>query len=762
MAASQRAAVLAANVASHKRKRGNQKRVALWARSSKQQTRQNSEVSLDDDESGSEEEDELAPTLTVNNSELRRNPKRPLRKESLSDSSGRDTSAKSGTDGISALLHDYSSNSGKSDARGYLYSPETKHFAWKLYTLCGQRALDVVSKEFKLPSRQTLESYNPSNFNRSDLRNASLIVPRIRQWFRSIGWLTQDDNPRCILACDALSFKPAVTINGTQIEGLDITDFDMDQALLNSITTNAHEFMNFVEGHWNSVLQSAFVYQIQPLNPKLPTLILFASARPDGKARKGELDLLTDLRDICRREHIIVGAFVTDGDSGYDPAHEIQIQENLKRLRYYDLEESLYYRYRACSDVLHLLKRVRYRMLKSPPMVVGLEVTSPELNLGELKTLFKGFVPNVVFSDDPITKMHDSLPMVLFRFESLLKLDEGGQLAWLAYFFPWVLLNEAMSHQDVSTLCRFEWLEIAFYYLGWCLETYYGEGAPERHGMKQSSSQKEDGSRRYLFDRKLLVHAINTIATLVHEIKIAKGPISLQRISTVPVEKLFGVTRLHAGTHQTLAGIMRTMEINQALKVMYVNEEVRKRHLAYGETVQVKQGEEPFAWPAKELAEAMLLFVRFPLRCFWLPPEAEPARMMTYFLRELIPTFTTTKLPEPERVLSLWQATLGVAVSVRQVMLSAKERTGRAVRVARPKDDIELHIGHLLGMNPTVPILRVIVDQVCEMTGVRFDSTKSLARSKRDEILAWMRAVWNDIRWAVDGFAAGQRRIHMQ
>jgi hypothetical protein len=173
--------------------------------------------------------------------------------------------------------------------------------------------------------------------------------------------------------------------------------------------------------------------------------------------------------------------------------------------------------------------------------------------------------------------------------------------------------------------------------------------------MKQKASKTDDGSRRYLFDRKLLVHAINTIATLTDYIKFAKGPISLQRISTVPVEKLFGVTRLHAGTHQTLAGIMRAMETNQALKMMYVNEKVRKRHLAYGETVEPIKGTEPFAYPARELAEAMLACVKFPFHPFWLVPEAEPMVMMRYFFREIIPSFTNTNMTEPDRVLSLWQ-----------------------------------------------------------------------------------------------------------
>jgi hypothetical protein len=83
--------------------------------------------------------------------------------------------------------------------------------------------------------------------------------------------------------------------------------------------------------------------------------------------------------------------------------------------------------YHVISDILHILKRVRYQMLKQPPMVVGLREDSPELSLGFLIHLIRDDLPAVVFSDQPMTKMHDSLPMVLFRFEILVKLYEAGE-----------------------------------------------------------------------------------------------------------------------------------------------------------------------------------------------------------------------------------------------------------------------------------------------------------------------------------------------
>jgi hypothetical protein len=86
-------------------------------------------------------------------------------------------------------------------------------------------------------------------------------------------------------------------------------------------------------------------------------------------------------------------------------------------------------KYRAISDVSDVLKRARYRMLKAPPMMVGLHTSSPTLELSALKGLFLGDRPRVVFCDDPIPKMHDSWPILLFCFEAVIKLYESGELA---------------------------------------------------------------------------------------------------------------------------------------------------------------------------------------------------------------------------------------------------------------------------------------------------------------------------------------------
>jgi hypothetical protein len=195
--------------------------------------------------------------------------------------------------------------------------------------------------------------------------------------------------------------------------------------------------------------------------------------------------------------------------------------------------------YHQISNVLHLLKRAHYRMLKNPPVVISLGITSPELNLVRLIDLLGEDLPSMVFSDDAITKMHDSLPMVIFRFEVLLKIDEARKLGWVAYLFPRVLLNEVISHKNVLLSDRVGWFNIAYCHIMKCIMTY--QRSPPGSGVKPFGNENNRSTtRRIMFDCKLLMHAANTIAGIVYEITSSQAGISPQWISTVCLEKSSG------------------------------------------------------------------------------------------------------------------------------------------------------------------------------------------------------------------------------
>jgi hypothetical protein len=407
-------------------------------------------------------------------------------------------------DSADVVLRDVISHSTHAPYPGDRYTPETREFAFELLRTCGATALTMVRKHIPLPSRQSLCRKPPERYERSDLTDFDLVIDRVRKWRSGIaGKLsTSTTCPRCILACDALGFKPSVEVTPDGVTGLDVNDFDFNYDLLESLTSSAESFREFVEGNWDKVIESAFVFQIQPLNPNLSPFVVYAQPKVDGKARHEQVELLKSLKVLCGQQRITIGAFATDGDARYDVVHNQQSEHNLREFEK-TFDTPCTRKYRAISDVMHMLKRARYRMLKTPPMAIGLNISDPTLELPALKMLFLGVLPPVVFCDDPITKMHDSLPMLLFRFETLIKVYEAGQLGWLAYFLPWVLINEAMSCKSASTVERLGWFRVAYCYLMNCLVTY--RDRPLGPGMLQVGRASAGlSARRTLFDPKLL------------------------------------------------------------------------------------------------------------------------------------------------------------------------------------------------------------------------------------------------------------------
>jgi hypothetical protein len=274
-----------------------------------------------------------------------------------------------------------------------------------------------------------------------------------------------------------------------QLRFIDVNDFDFDCDLFDSLLASRKGFLDFVKTQWDRVLYAASVFQVQPLDPDLRPFIAFAQPAAVGKAREQHAQLLQDLKIICGRERITIGAFATDPDSGYDPVHETQARWNLELFKKNESEIPSKQHYRAIFGLLHLLKRTRYRALKNPPMVVGLDPDSPELSLGNLVCLLGDGLPAVIFGDASITKMHDSLSMVLFGFEILVKLYEARELAWVAYFLPWVLSNDGMSQKQVDTYDRVRWFQMTYIYLTKIRVTY------ESCGRARDKAVWEEGSR---------------------------------------------------------------------------------------------------------------------------------------------------------------------------------------------------------------------------------------------------------------------------
>jgi hypothetical protein len=172
------------------------------------------------------------------------------------------------------------------------------------------------------------------------------------------------------------------------------------------------------------MLHAAFICQIQPLDPCLTSFVTHAEPALNGKARGVHVKMLQELKGLCGHHRMTIGSFATNGDGGCDHLHEAQSKLNMQMfMESQDVPSTQYDR--PMSDFLYLLKRARYRMVKKIRMVVGLKITTFELPLQTLIELIGNDLPAVVFGDDPVTKMYDSLPMVPFRVAVLQKLSQA-------------------------------------------------------------------------------------------------------------------------------------------------------------------------------------------------------------------------------------------------------------------------------------------------------------------------------------------------
>jgi hypothetical protein len=235
------------------------------------------------------------------------------------------------TTGPDPVIADLILNSRHAGYQGNRYSPKTREFTFELLRTCVTPALASVRKHISLPSRQSLCRKPPEGYERSDLTDLSLITDRIRRWRSSIsGKLSTSTFCPVRFACAALAFKLSIEVTPDRITGLDVCDFDFNSDLLESLPSSSESFQEFVEGHWDKLFGSAFVFHIQPLNLNFPPFVIYAQPAVDGKGRHLQVELLKSVKISFGKQRITIDAFATDGDAGCDVVHNQQSELHVR------------------------------------------------------------------------------------------------------------------------------------------------------------------------------------------------------------------------------------------------------------------------------------------------------------------------------------------------------------------------------------------------------------------------------------------------
>ena len=184
------------------------------------------------------------------------------------------------------------------------------------------------------------------------------------------------------------------------------------------------------------------------------------------------------------------------------------------------------------SDPLHVLKRGRYRFVSH--QLVKLNKSDIPINIQNIEEITN--LPHIVFESKKITKMHDFLPLRLFDIEIFNILEYAQIYNACAYFIPFTLMIEALSGKDLQIEDRVDYLEIIFYYC------HFYKIIFDKFDEKQRAIQK--GSKNcVLFDMRLINDIQTTVLSINTIIQNFDGLISLNRISTNPLEHHFGLMR---------------------------------------------------------------------------------------------------------------------------------------------------------------------------------------------------------------------------
>ena len=326
---------------------------------------------------------------------------------------------------------------------------------------------------------------------------------------------------------------------------------------------NIEKWSQDILDHWEEIENYAFVFYLQPIDSNYYCTVIHLSPASNGKADESHLNKLDFLKEKMKNHHITILGNAFDADNKYDCLHTKYLSQYSKRViskdgSIFEITQKVYFR--IICDPLHMLKRARYRMLKNIPMAISIQANPTIFSHQIVEEYLK--IPSIVFNDSPITKMHDILPLTLFSIDNLFTLY-NSDLTALVYFTPWTMLIEAFTNEKINLGNRIAMLDVSFFimfiYLQYLKHTQTNFGIYRKKCIKAHHIT--------FFDEKICMHYCNTVHAIVSIIQKKEGKnISLNRLSSNPLEHLFGKIRLKSGFLKTLKVALRVLSTEQILE----------------------------------------------------------------------------------------------------------------------------------------------------------------------------------------------------
>jgi hypothetical protein len=269
-----------------------------------------------------------------------------------------------------------------------------------------------------------------------------------------------------------------------------------------------------------------------------------------------------------------------------------------------------------------------------------------------------------------------------------------------------------------------------------------------------------DATRGSLFDQKLLVHATNSVAGILYEIRNAPQgtPISFQQLLTVSLEKKFSASRMHAGRHSMLDAIFKTMEVDAVRKFISAYVHLKNQRLAYGEIVDTCYDLPDMEISPLVFAQAVLCVLGFPAHMIFAmdrlgpPPEDQVYHLVGKLMSDELMTFT-----KPRKSLMSWASRRSLyqklkcsIPSSRRVIRSSKSDMAGVMGGHKAINPHEKELGALID-RPRILLtaLKILIEEASTAAHLRFmiedgDRHHLLHRATKREVLQWIIDHWEN------------------
>ncbi|KAK8899063.1 hypothetical protein M9Y10_001362 [Tritrichomonas musculus] len=250
---------------------------------------------------------------------------------------------------------------------------------------------NMLIEKLGFPSTYKCDKYTPPiNTGIAEYYLDDSRIPEIIQKWKKQNNLKSHDEIQACLSVDALFFTPDIHITyENEVSGMLLNKKDIQKLPLHVseiFLQNPRLFESFLNFNKNKIIRCAFVFQIQPFRVDLPTFTCHIIPTTSGKSNDDIVKMLINIKNIANNHKIFIKTFAFDGDGAYNELHKQYYKSyfNYTLKNNYIKIVSKSKVYRVVCDMLHLLKRLRYRLL-SCIIHPGFRKSKTKIDLDKIK-----------------------------------------------------------------------------------------------------------------------------------------------------------------------------------------------------------------------------------------------------------------------------------------------------------------------------------------------------------------------------------------